>query len=160
MVADKRFIPGSFYRRCDRTGFKERDFGTKKEWNGLWVREESWEPRQPQDFVRGVYDDQRVEEPRVSPTPRILGALTTTLTADAAAGATTLTVDYSVRMGTGDTVEVFVGLLDGGTLFRTTLINVPDSVTLVLAVGLPRAAYIGAQVSNLTAQARVSSTSL
>lgn len=59
-----RYVPGDFYRICDRTGFKVRASRTKKEWNGLIVRDKSWEPRHPQDFVRGRIDPQVVPEPR------------------------------------------------------------------------------------------------
>ena len=45
---------------CDRCGFKRKSKDLKKEWNGLWVcADKCWEPRQPQDFVRGKADDQR-----------------------------------------------------------------------------------------------------
>ena len=30
----------------------------KKYWTGVWVCPKCWEPRQPQDFVRGIPDDQ------------------------------------------------------------------------------------------------------
>lgn len=63
------YVPGSYYRQCDRTGFPERSYHTKKEWQGLIVRERSWEARQPQDFVRGVRDDQTVWEARPLPRP-------------------------------------------------------------------------------------------
>lgn len=64
MARDKHYIPGSFYRICERSGFKVRSFDTRKEWTGLIVRSQSWEPRQPQDFVKGVRDDQAVPDPR------------------------------------------------------------------------------------------------
>ena len=55
---------GSFYRTDDRTGFPQRAERTRREWTGLIVDENVWEPRQPQDFVRGVADDQSVPEAR------------------------------------------------------------------------------------------------
>ena len=67
MADDKHYVPGDFYRICDRTGFKIRSGKTKKEWNGRIVRKESWEPRQPQDLVRGIADYQAVPEPRPRP---------------------------------------------------------------------------------------------
>lgn len=54
------YKPGSFYRICDRTGFAIRADRTKMEWNNLIVDQRVFEPRQPQDFVRGVNDDQTV----------------------------------------------------------------------------------------------------
>jgi len=49
---------------CDRCGFKVKAYNTRTEWNGLRVCLDDWEPRHPQDFVRGVNDDQIVDNPR------------------------------------------------------------------------------------------------
>lgn len=67
--ARSNFRPGDFLRICDMTGFRVLASRTKKQWNGLIVRNESWEPRHPQDFVRGVADYQMVPEPRPRPAP-------------------------------------------------------------------------------------------
>lgn len=64
MADDRHYVPGDFYRICDRTGFKVRAKHTKKEWTNMIVREQSFEMRHPQDFVQGVRDDQTVPEPR------------------------------------------------------------------------------------------------
>jgi hypothetical protein len=64
MPADRFYVPGSFYRISDRTGFKVRSYRTQKEWQGYIVEREVWEARQPQDFVKGVKDDQTVPEAR------------------------------------------------------------------------------------------------
>lgn len=58
---------GDFNRICDRSGFKVKASRTQKEWNGLIVRREDWEPRHPQDYVRGVRDQQSVREARPEP---------------------------------------------------------------------------------------------
>lgn len=39
---------------CDRCGFRFHSDELKKEWTGLMVCHECWEPRHPQDFVRAV----------------------------------------------------------------------------------------------------------
>jgi hypothetical protein len=44
---------------CDRCGFKFKSSDLHKTWNGLWVCQRDWEPRHPQDFVKGVLDNQR-----------------------------------------------------------------------------------------------------
>jgi len=49
---------------CDRSGFKVKKSTTRKEWNGLTVRDKDWEARHPQDYVRGREDRQSVHEPR------------------------------------------------------------------------------------------------
>lgn len=43
---------------CDRCGFKYKSDQVRKEWTGFYVCNSCWETRQPQDFVRGVKDDQ------------------------------------------------------------------------------------------------------
>jgi hypothetical protein len=48
----------SNYEICDRTGFKVRRNGLRKEWTGVMVRPKSWERRNIQEFVRGVGDEQ------------------------------------------------------------------------------------------------------
>ncbi len=67
MTEATRYSPGDFYRICDYTGFKVRASRTRKMWNGLIVRKESWEARHPQDFVRGVADYMVVPEARPRP---------------------------------------------------------------------------------------------
>lgn len=53
------FKPGDNWVICDRTGYKIRASDARREWNGALVRKESWEPRQPQDLVRGRADNSR-----------------------------------------------------------------------------------------------------
>lgn len=60
MGTKRHYKPGSFYRICDRTGFATRAEDTQMEWNGLIVDKRVWEARQPQDFVKGVPDNQTV----------------------------------------------------------------------------------------------------
>ena len=64
MGTELYYKPGSFYRICDRTGFATRAERTQREWQGLIVEKRVFEPRQPQDFVRGVNDIQTVPAPR------------------------------------------------------------------------------------------------
>ena len=42
---------------CDRCGFEYRASEMKKQWDGLVVCPQDYEPRHPQDFVRAVADD-------------------------------------------------------------------------------------------------------
>ena len=56
-------IPSN-YEICDRTGFRVERGQLVKQWDGLMVRPQSWEPRQPQDFVRATSD-----RPKGSPRP-------------------------------------------------------------------------------------------
>lgn len=65
-----------FYKRgewnffCDLCGRKRKSSAGVKTWNNLWVCREHKEQRNPQDFVRGVKDDQSVpwSRPEAAPT--------------------------------------------------------------------------------------------
>lgn len=55
---------------CDRCGMERQLPHLRKEWTGLKVCYDTcWEPRHPQEFVRGVRDRQAVPEPRPEPPP-------------------------------------------------------------------------------------------
>lgn len=58
------FLFGSNNVECDRTGFKMKATGCRFEWNGYFVRGQSWEARQPQDLLRGFPDRQQPEVSR------------------------------------------------------------------------------------------------
>jgi hypothetical protein len=58
---------------CDRCGFERPLAALRKEWTGLRVCNSCWEPRHPQDFVRGVPDHQSVPDPRPEPEPVFVG---------------------------------------------------------------------------------------
>lgn len=60
---------GSFNRICDRCGFKVKAENTRKEWNGAIVCKTHWDPRHPQDKIRGKADRQSVPNPRPDPDP-------------------------------------------------------------------------------------------
>ena len=54
---------------CDRTGFKRKAKDCRYEWTGMLVEKSEWEPRQPQDFVRGVPDGKPAKDIRPDSEP-------------------------------------------------------------------------------------------
>lgn len=77
MGTEHFYKPGSFYRIDDRTGFAVRAERTQKEWQGLIVDRRVYEARHPQDFVKGVFDNQTVPNARPrSPNPAVGTSLT------------------------------------------------------------------------------------
>ena len=58
------YIPGDFWRICDRCGGQFRQSATRMTWDKLMVCNSCWEPRNPQDFVKGKKDNQAVPNPR------------------------------------------------------------------------------------------------
>jgi hypothetical protein len=60
---------GDYNSQCYECGMKFKDSMLKMHWKGYKVCPEHWEPRQPQDFVRGTTDDQTVPHPQPQPAP-------------------------------------------------------------------------------------------
>lgn len=54
---------------CDYCGHKFKFSSLKKTWDGFHTCKNCWEPRQPQDFVRGVLDNQSVPITKPDTTP-------------------------------------------------------------------------------------------
>lgn len=168
MGTERWYKPGSFYRIDDRTGFAVRAEQTRKQWNNIIVREQSFEERQPQDFVRGRRDDQTVPEPRPRQVNQFLG-VQTTLTAQSGGGlgggfsggfstgfqvgGFLLPVSSVVGFNVGDSISV---QLDNGTTFFTsvTAINAAE-LTISIPNQLPYSASAGNIVTDLTSFANV-----
>lgn len=54
---------------CFECGRKRKARQLRKHWQGYYVCPEHWEPRQTQDFVRGVPDTQQPEWTQPMPEP-------------------------------------------------------------------------------------------
>jgi hypothetical protein len=54
------YVGGEWNACCDRCGFIYKSSELKKTWDGLMVCEKDWEPRHPQEFVKGTKDKQAV----------------------------------------------------------------------------------------------------
>lgn len=57
---------------CQRCGFEYPLHTLRKEWTGLMVCKDDFDPRHPQDFVKGVKDKQTVDNPAPEPTDYFL----------------------------------------------------------------------------------------
>ena len=63
------FKHGDYNVICDICGFKYKASETRLQWNNLLACSTCYEERHPQDFVRGIRDDQRVPIPRPDTEP-------------------------------------------------------------------------------------------
>lgn len=130
---------GSFYRSDDRSGFVTRAENTKQEWQMLIVDRALWEIRQPQDFVKGVRDDQSVPDARSRlPTPW-QGPVSTQLSQPAAPGATFLYLEELYGFSQGGKIGV---MTDQGQYFNTTISGAPT--TDGVPISPPLAGYASA----------------
>lgn len=148
-MADE-YVPNDPWVIDDRTGLKIRRSDSRRQWDGQIVHKDEWEQRHPQELIKARRDDMAVPDPRPRPVHVFIGPLTTTLTADHAAGVTTIAVASSARMQAGDRVKV---MLDSGDTFEVIVQNIPDAVSLVLTHALPWAASTGLAVVDVTAMA-------
>lgn len=103
---------GDFNVVCYQCGFKDKASRLVRNWQGYYVHPEHNEPRQTQDYVKGVPDNQL--PPWVQPWPGVIYHYTNTL------------------IGFGDAATKFFQLGDG--LYPTT-------ITQVQVNGTPTVAY-------------------
>lgn len=148
MADDRHYVHGDWYVICDKSGFKVRNKRAKLEWTGLFVSDRYYEQRHPQDFVKGVQDNQTVPIARPRQVNQYLGPLSTTLTTNVSAGAITLPVASSARMTIGDNIEV---MLDTGVYFQTNIASVPNSTSITINPKLTYAASSGNIITDLSA---------
>lgn len=110
------YRPGSWYQTDDRTGFVQRVERTRKEWDGLLVDQRVWEPRQPQDLVRGVKDNQNVSDARPLGPNVFVGPVETTLAQTSLVQSWAGVLASLFGFTSGDTLAI---MLDNGSLFMT-----------------------------------------
>lgn len=142
------YRPGDFKRVCDVCGFVYRESQTFKRWDGLIVCSDDWEPRHPQDFVRGRSDRQSVPDPRPEMADNVIGPLMTTVSNTAAAGSVTFIVASSTRFLAADHIGV---MLDSGELHRSIIQSIPDATSITVTAGLPGSVSSGGVVINYSA---------
>jgi hypothetical protein len=90
---------------------------TRKQWDGLVTSPDSFSPRQPQDLVVGVLDQQAVPIPRPRQ-PNKFTIVASYVVVPAARGAFAIAVASSVGMTVGDLIQV---MLDSGVPFQFIL---------------------------------------
>lgn len=139
MADDKHYVGGDYYQIDDLSGRKVRASKTRRMWYGTMRAPPSWEPRQPQDLVRGVRDDQTVAVPRPRSPNVFVGPIETTLSQDAAINASTLYLDSTAGMAFGDRIGVMLN--NGDMLF--TIIGGLNTSLILTSVPLPFGASSG-----------------
>ncbi|WP_144880230.1 hypothetical protein [Gluconacetobacter diazotrophicus] len=142
------YNPGDHYVLDDMSGFKVRRSRTRTIPGGQTgqavVDRRRWEPQQPQDFVRGVADDQSVDVARPRQDDRFM-MVGTVVTRPAPAGAVAIMVASVAGMGVGDTVQV---MLDSGVNFVTQVRGIAGG-TITLAAPLPASVGAGDPAGNM-----------
>jgi len=113
---------------CDRSGMTFWASETQKEWNGGLVHKQFWEARHPQDFVRGVRDDMRVDPARPTPDPEDLprlGPATTHIALAGVPGNYFVVVDSISGFSAGNYIRI---VMDDGSILQTQIVSAPVRV--------------------------------
>nr|WP_220789929.1 hypothetical protein [Gluconacetobacter tumulisoli] len=120
----------------DLSGFKIRRSGARRIPGGqtgqALVDRRRWEAQQPQDFVRGVVDDQTVDVARPRQAVRFM-MVGTWVAVPAPAGAAAIVVACADGIAVGDRVQI---MLDSGVNFTTQVVS-RAGTTIALAAPLP-----------------------
>lgn len=58
---------GDYNALCDVCGRKFKFSRLRQKWDNTWACEQDWEPRQPQDYLRGIPDNMSVPLSRPDP---------------------------------------------------------------------------------------------
>ena len=69
------YISGSPWAICDECGLQYRRSQMLERWDGLLVCKKDWEPRHPQEFVRGKADRIHVQNARPDMTDMTITSL-------------------------------------------------------------------------------------
>lgn len=135
-----KFKMGSFYRVDDRTGFPQRAERTRQEWQGLIVDRSVWEPRQPQDLVKGRPDNQTVPKPRPLAPNFFVGPFSIQIGANVAIGATFIPLPSVAGISAGDPCGI---MMDNNIVFFTSVVGTPTSTGVSIARPMPYTAAAG-----------------
>jgi hypothetical protein len=129
---DRRYKPGDWYFIDQISGRKQRASRARFQWDNIVTSGAKWSARNQQEMVQGVLDPQAPPWafPRQSNTFTVLA---TWVTAFAARGATSLSVNATVGFQVGDVCQV---PLDNGNLFQFTVSGIAGAV-LSFATPLP-----------------------
>lgn len=117
----------------------------RSEWDGLLVARDVWEPRQPQDLVRGVRDNQNVDNARPLGPNVFVGPVFVQLSANLSPGATFLPLQSVAGFAQGDTISI---MMDGGVQFGAIVAAAPVPTGITISKALPGSAASGNLVTN------------
>jgi len=108
---------GDFNAICYVCGFKRKASEMKLRWDGVYCCKQDWEIRQPQDFVRGVPDEQGIPWSQSEPPDAYNGAVVPPAT-NIVVGTPTIFVNSTPAVsGTDYTIALPVGVITFITQF-------------------------------------------
>lgn len=140
--ADK-FVLGTYNVICDTCGLKFKANQLRFTWDGYYVCAKCWEPRHPQDLVRGKYDKMTVPIARPDDDIKFYE---TTLNANESAGDTSINVVSMASMQKYSALMIQLDPMMGQTsqYHACTITTTPVvSTNILITPALPWAASSG-----------------
>lgn len=128
---------GDYNFICDKCGMKRKASTGRLQWDNLFVCPGCFDIRNPQDFVRGIPDDQTVPIAR----PDVVATMGTT-TVKVAGSKNDTTIDITSISGIADGDGIGI-VLDNGDAHWTYSNGTPSGYTVTLGSYLPYPAAIG-----------------
>lgn len=117
---------GDYKRISDRGGRTYYRSQMKREWTGLLVGKDQWEPKHPQLELRSVEDDQTVDDPR----PKNSLEYTETTLSSAASK-----YDQTISVASANNISVLTSIgitLNSGIIFWTFSTSTPSGTDISL----------------------------
>ena len=152
------YRPGDWNVICDKCGMKRYASECRLNWQNLFVCQQCYEPRHPQDFVVGIPDIQTVEIARPD---RIQTTASTTVKVAGSINDRTIDLTSTSNIYDGHVIGI---VLDDGICYWTALYGDPsgDTVTFVSGSYLPGAASAGNVVylQNQTSEIIITATGI
>jgi hypothetical protein len=119
---------------CDTCGFKYKHSELKEDWRGLMLCDKCWEPRHPQEFLRGVPDNPMQEKPRPDPNPIFSGPNVTVSTpgfpGSGAAVKNTNTCPVNIVITGGTVTNVVIAGWPASPILGAYTVAPGDSITI------------------------------
>lgn len=122
---------------------------TKKQWNNLIVELETYEPRQPQDLVKGVKDNQTVPDARPLSPAVFIGPLYVQTASASSPQATQIQLESLAFVNVKDILGV---LMNDGSVFMVEVIALLPDDTVEVYPPIPLSVTSGNEVINYRQQ--------
>jgi hypothetical protein len=117
---------GDYNAICDVCGRKFKFSRLRQKWDNTWACEQDWEPRQPQDYLKGIKDNMSVPLSRPDPPALFLDEIIVTQTPIISLSFITNIVNYWLAIVISTATITYARVfgkkaIDGSAINKTTL---------------------------------------
>ena len=117
---------GDYNAICDVCGRKFKFSRLRQKWDNTWACEQDWEPRQPQDYLKGIKDNMSVPLSRPDPPSLFLDEIIVTQNPIISLSFITNIVNYWIAIVISTATITYARVfgkkaIDGSVINKTTL---------------------------------------